>query len=131
ADQPAEFAGGALQLRTRDYPDKRLIEFSASVGYEPGVTFEENLTYKGGKYDWLGFDDGTRALPDEFPREFFDHRTDNLGATAEARQARQRKLLATLPNTWTPYAATAPLNQSYGLSLGNKIPIPGDRTFGW
>jgi hypothetical protein len=131
ADQPAEFAGGSLQLRTRDYPDKRLIEFSAGVGYEPGVTFEENLTYKGGKYDWLGFDDGTRKLPDVIPDEFFDHRTENIGATPEERQARQKQLMASLPNTWTPYGITAPLNQSYGLSLGNKIPISMDRTFGW
>src|SRR5690606_40945578 len=39
ADQPAEFAGGSLQLRTKDYPDKRLIAFSMGAGYEPGSTF--------------------------------------------------------------------------------------------
>ena len=131
AEQPAEFAGGSLQLRTRDYPDKRLIEFSASAGYEPGSTFENFLTYKGGSLDWLGLEDGTRQVPDIVPTEFFDNRTENIGATPAERQARQREILAALPNVWSPYGITAPLNQSYGLTLGNKIPMGGDRLFGW
>ncbi len=131
ADQPAEFAGGSLQLRTKDYPETRLIEVSVGAGYEPGTTFEHYLTYKGGKLDWLGIDDGIRSIPSSVPREFFDHRTPNLGETPEERQARQRELLAAIPNVWNPHGATAPLNQSYGLSLGNKIPLGGERTFGW
>lgn len=131
ADQPAEFAGGSLQLRTRDYPEKRLVEFSATMGYEPGTTFGKYLTYKGGSLDWLGVEDGSRALPDVIPAEFFDHRTPNLGATETERQARQRLMLQALPNVWTPYGATAPLNQSYGVTLGNRIPLAGDKVMGW
>lgn len=130
-DQPAEFAGGSLQLRTRDYPDRRLIEFSATTGYEPGTTFQNYLTYKGGSLDWVGIEDGSRSVPKEIPSEFFDHRTTNLGATAAERQARQRRMLQSLPNVWTPYAATAPLNQSYGLTMGNKIPLSDGRIAGW
>src|SRR5690606_1683284 len=114
ADQPAEFAGGSLQLRTKDYPDKRLIEFSASAGYEPGVTFGDFMTYDGGSLDWLGVDDGTRAVPSSVPRERFDHRSPVLGASDAERQARQREILASLQNVWTPYGTTAPPNQSYG-----------------
>ncbi len=131
ADQPAEFAGGSLQLRTRDYPDKRFVEFSAGAGYDPGVTFGEHLTYDGGRLDWMGIDDGTRARPAGMPSEYFDHRSGNMGATPEERQARQREILSALPNVWTPYGTATPLNQSYGLSMGNKIPLGGDRTLGW
>jgi outer membrane receptor protein involved in Fe transport len=131
ADQPAEFAGGSLQLRTKDYPDKRLIEFSAGAGYEPGVTFDNFMTYKGGALDWLGLDDGTRAVPGNVPRERFDHRSPNMGDTPEERQATQQAILSSLKNVWTPYETTSPLNQSYGLSLGNKIPLGDDRIFGW
>jgi hypothetical protein len=131
ADQPAEFAGGSLQLRTKDYPDKRLIEFSAGTGYEPGTTFKEFLTYKGGSHDWLGIDDGSRALPGTIPSELFDHRTSNMGTTAAEQQARQREILGSLKNVWTPTETVTPLNQSYGLSLGNKIPLGDDRIFGW
>jgi outer membrane receptor protein involved in Fe transport len=131
ADQPAEFAGGSLQLRTKDYPDKRLIEFSAGAGYEPGSTGKGYLTYNGGALDWLGADDGTRKLPDIVPTQRFDNRSEILGATQAEREQRQREILASLPNVWTPYLSKAPVNQSYGVSLGNKIPLRGERVFGW
>lgn len=131
AEQPAEFAGGALQLRTKDYPDKRLIEVSASGTYEPGSTFGIMQAYEGGKWDWLGMDDGTRELPSNVPKEFFDHRTRNMGDTQAERQRRQQEILRSIPNVWTPKGHTAPLGQSYGLSMGNKIPLGEDRIFGW
>lgn len=131
ADQPAEFAGGSLQLRTRDYPDKRLIEFSATGTYEPGSTFEQYLTYKGGKLDLFGIDDGTRAIPDIVPSEYFDDETTNMGTNSAERKARQRAIMDAFPNVWTPYGTTAPLNQSYGLTMGNKIPLGGDNILGW
>lgn len=73
AGQPAEFAGGALQLRTKDYPDKRILEVSASGTFDPGTTVGDKYTYEGGDLDFLGMDDGARAL------------------------------LASLPNFWTPH----------------------------
>src|SRR5690606_35704909 len=75
ADQPAEFAGGAIQIRTKGMPDRRIMEVSASTGYEPGTTFGKTLTYAGGKWDWLGFDDGTRALPEDLPAGKWDERS--------------------------------------------------------
>jgi outer membrane receptor protein involved in Fe transport len=131
ADQPAEFAGGSLQLRTRDYPDKRVMEFSSSAGYENGSNLALFRTYKGGRFDWLGVDDGTRALSGKVPNEPFDNLSENMGSTPEERKARQQEILNSLPNTWTPYSTRAPLNQSYGVTLGNKIPLQGDRVFGW
>lgn len=131
ADQPAEFAGGALQLRTKDYPDRRIVEVSASGTFEPGSTFGTMQTYRGGKWDWLGVDDGTRELSDRVPEEFFDHRTRNMGDTEAERRLRQREILASIPNVWTPSGQTAPLGQSYGLTMGNRIPLGDDRIFGW
>ncbi len=131
ADQPAEFAGGSLQLRTKDYPDRRLIEVSVGAGYDPGVTFGTYLTYKGGSLDWLGVDDGTRSLSSTVPKERFNDFLPTLGDTPEEIQVRQRQIIASLPNVWTPHGEVAPFNQSYGLSMGNKIPLSGERVFGW
>jgi outer membrane receptor protein involved in Fe transport len=89
------------------------------------------MTYEGGSLDWIGVDDGTRAVPDVVPRERFDHRSPILGATDAERQASQRAILASLPNVWTPHGTTSPLNKSLGLSLGNKIPLGDDRVIGW
>lgn len=64
ADMPADFTGGLLNIETKEFPEEKAMTISASVGYNPQMHFNSNyLGYKGGKTDFLGFDDGTRALP--------------------------------------------------------------------
>lgn len=64
ADLPADFTGGLVNIETKDFPEMRTISVSADMGFNPDMHFNPNyLTYEGGKYDFLGFDDGTRALP--------------------------------------------------------------------
>ena len=62
-DQPGEFGGGVVQMRTRGLPEKSFFSASISSGYRMDTTFEETKAYPGGDLDWLGMDDGTRALP--------------------------------------------------------------------
>jgi outer membrane receptor protein involved in Fe transport len=65
-DLPGEFGGGLVQLRSRDYPDKFLFSVNAATGGNTSSTFRQRLTYQGGDRDYLGVDDGTRALPSAF-----------------------------------------------------------------
>ncbi len=61
---PGEYAGGLIELRSKTLPDLPFWRFGGSIGYTEGTTFEDGKTYDGGSYDWTGFDDGTRELPD-------------------------------------------------------------------
>ena len=64
ADLPADFTGGVIDIELKDFPDHKETNFSMSMGYNPNSHFNnEYLTYKGGSTDFLGFDDGTRAIP--------------------------------------------------------------------
>lgn len=64
ADQPADFTGGIMNIETKDFPNKKFTSFSLGVSYNPSMNLiSDFLDYKGGKTDFLGFDDGTRALP--------------------------------------------------------------------
>lgn len=64
ADQPADFTGGLLNVETKSFPEKRIFNVGVSTSFNPAMHFNNNyLTYDGGKTDFLGFDDGTRALP--------------------------------------------------------------------
>lgn len=63
-DQPGEFGGGTVNIQTRDFPGQRVAELSISGGINSESTGQDFLTYTGGGRDFLGFDDGTRALPD-------------------------------------------------------------------
>src|SRR5690606_5585661 len=62
-DLPGNFAGGALDIRTVRFPREFTFEIGASAGANTLTTARETYGYRGGDLDWLGFDDGTRALP--------------------------------------------------------------------
>jgi TonB-dependent receptor len=65
AEMPADFTGGLLNIETKDFPADRILSASISIGYNPAMNLNGDfLTYEGGSRDWLGFDDGTRALPE-------------------------------------------------------------------
>lgn len=63
AQYPAEFAGGAIQMRTKVVPDESFFKVSSSVGYSGNTTLKDGYTYAGGGSDWTGVDDGARDLP--------------------------------------------------------------------
>lgn len=59
-----DFAGGAIKVFTKNAKPVRHFEVGAQVGYRPQSQFADGYGYKGGKYDWLGVDDGGRQLPE-------------------------------------------------------------------
>lgn len=66
-DVPADFAGGSVRIATRRIPEKLTLSGSVSVGFNTQSTFADVLGYQGGSLDFLGIDDGGRALPEDFP----------------------------------------------------------------
>lgn len=66
AEMPANFTGGTVNIQTKDFPEAPIYEFTASIGYNPSMHFNDNyLTYNGSETDFLGFDSGKRALPED------------------------------------------------------------------
>ncbi len=63
ADMPGGFGGGVIRMRTRSFPSKFSAGVELSLGGNTMTTFGDGLDYQGGSLDWLGIDDGTRALP--------------------------------------------------------------------
>ncbi len=66
---PADFAGGVVKVYTKKSVPVRRLEISVNAQYRQGNNFFDNHTQAGsGKYDWLGYDDGTRSMPTNMPR---------------------------------------------------------------
>lgn len=64
-DMAGNFSGGSVNIRTRAIPGNPTLKASLSGSCNPRVTFRDDfLTYEGGTTDWLGIDDGTRAVPE-------------------------------------------------------------------
>ncbi|WP_434041263.1 TonB-dependent receptor domain-containing protein [Sorangium cellulosum] len=66
-DVPGDFVGGSVQINTRELPTRFLLQASLSLAANTHSTFRDRLTDEGSSTDWLGIDDGTRALPGEIP----------------------------------------------------------------
>ena len=82
-DLTGEFAGGVIQINTKSIPEKKSQSISIGAGYNAQTTFKNLTTYKGGKTDWLGADDGTRAIPGAYPDPAFT--TDKNQQIADAK----------------------------------------------
>lgn len=72
-----DFAGGAVKVYTKDALAVKHFDVGMRLGYMPVSTFRNMNSYKGGKTDRLGFDDGNRKLPGVLPA-FGDFRKANL-----------------------------------------------------
>jgi CarboxypepD_reg-like domain/TonB dependent receptor-like, beta-barrel/TonB-dependent Receptor Plug Domain len=59
-----DFTGGMVDIETKDFPDQKVSAISLGLSVTPGVQLNNNfILYQGSSTDWLGFDDGFRALP--------------------------------------------------------------------
>jgi hypothetical protein len=127
ADQWAEFAGGVVQINTKDFPEELSLEFGQTVGVEPASNLRSFRSYPGGDYDFLGFDNGRRELPDLVRRVASDQkivprgRFGNTGFTPEELEA----LGESFENIWDPRAEKSGVNHGYNLSIGNQSQLLG------
>ncbi len=66
-DQIGSFGGGYVEINTKSFPERFTLELQANIGAHSIATFNSSFTtYEGGQLDFLGIDDGTRALPSDF-----------------------------------------------------------------
>lgn len=66
-DLPADFAGGVINILTKEVPTRKFMEFSIGTGLNTVSTFKDFKSGYRSNTDFLGFDDGSRQLPKDFP----------------------------------------------------------------
>ncbi len=63
-DQPSDFSGGSVQIKTKDFPDRFQLRIGVGTSFNSMSQGRNDfLSYSGGGLDFLGVDDGTRAFP--------------------------------------------------------------------
>ena len=63
-DLPGNFTGGMVDVYTSDFPDSLEISFKYSTGYSNLSNLNDNfLGQQSSSTDWLGYDDGSRDIP--------------------------------------------------------------------
>ncbi len=120
-DLPGNATGGLVNIVTRDFPEKFNMQFSAGLGYNPQSNLRNDfLSYEGGKTDWLGMDDGTRAIPDEVKHYTEDGQLPYIytGSDEELGNV-SRGFNKSMDNIRT----SSFLDQSYSFSVGNRVKL--------
>ena len=130
-DQPGNFSGGIINIRTKNYPENLTIRFSSSSGYNSQATLNPHfLTTGRGKYDELAMGDRTRRIPSVL-RQAGAEVPDIGSAWTDRSEARKLdRMSRAFSPVMTPQLRKAPVNQSYSLSVGNQGHFLG-RPFGY
>lgn len=109
---PGEFAGGIVKIYTKNIPDEDYISAGMSIGIRSNTTFKTFNRASLSKTDWLGMDNGSRDLPNEFP--------ENVAGLTIADQVALAKLL---PNTWIAKEKSAPIDQRFNFAMAKKFKV--------
>ena len=114
-DLPGDFAGGLITINTKDIPEKKFVAVSLGASMHSITTGKKGYTYEGGKTDWLGYDDGTRAVPSGLPARLQYEKSD--AAT------KYNSSLKFNDNWKTQTVGSIPMNNSIQLSGGNSYKV--------
>ena len=117
---PGEFAGGIIQIKTKDIPSESFQNVSIGTGYNTITTFKDKIQSKEGKWDWLGIDDGSRALPKDFPTT----------ANYSINNNDQAALAKTFKSNWQTQQSTFMPNLSVQYSGGFKKTLKKEQILG-
>lgn len=121
AELPADFTGGVIDIAINDFPDRKKGNISVSSSYNPDFHFKSDyLTYEGGKTDFLGFDDGSRAIPATENIPFF---ATVLGNPQGEEGLRYREILENFNPVMAAIKQKSFMDYSFGTSFGNQIPV--------
>ncbi|HKS05808.1 MAG TPA: carboxypeptidase regulatory-like domain-containing protein [Gemmatimonadaceae bacterium] len=109
-DKPGDFSGGAVEVKTKEFPDNTVREFSISQSGNSQSTFNVLPFPQRRGVDFLGFDGSGRAPP-PFPAD-----------SAFADPYVVERFAEGIRRDWKPRARTTPPNLGLSVNLGGQRP---------
>ena len=123
-----EFTGGLIDIATKNFPEAFEVKGSVSMGVNTSTHFGTSfIGHENGSTDWLGMDDGTRAIPTAVQG------AEILPAQASGSGIDQTRAME-LTNQTTAFANNFDIapkkilpNHGFSLSVGNTKDILGKK----
>jgi hypothetical protein len=109
-DKPGDFSGGAVEIKTKEFPDNPIRQLSISQGYNSQATFKALPFPTKSGLDFLGFDLGHRAPP-PFPADSVLANPFAVERFAEA-----------IRSDWAPPAIHRLPSLGLGMTVGGQRP---------
>lgn len=117
AELPADFSGGFVKISTKNLPEKNGFFLSYGTGISETTTFGEFYRPLSSSTDWLGYDNGSRALPSDMP----SHLNQYELATNPVIRERITSIGRELNNNWLPVSGTAYPDQKFLAGMNRKF----------
>lgn len=115
-DQPGDFSGASVDIKTREFPAERTYSLSVGTGYAQTATGKALLVGQTTGGEKWGMVNEKRELP-QLLREVGNLQGLNLN------QGDKNLLVSQFRNAWTPTSATAAPNSSAAVSVGGNDPV--------
>jgi outer membrane receptor protein involved in Fe transport len=114
-DMSGGFAGGAIDIVTKSYPEKGMVSFSLGTSYNTKSSLNKNfLASDRSSTDWLAMDDGKRSLPAVARAS-----NPSPGGTPIQNEAVVERSFGS--SQLSPLPEKSPLNSSLGLAFGDSF----------
>jgi TonB-dependent receptor len=115
-DQPGDFSGAQVNIKTREFPSRRTVTFSAGTGFNSRITGRETVFSQRASGDAVAFGSDPRALPSEVSSVDF---TQSVAPTTN------NQAISSFRNVWEAQTNTGAANANFGVNVGGT-----DRVFG-
>jgi len=119
-DQPGDFSGGNVNIRTPTFPARRTVSFSISTGVNPEMRSGNRLRAPTEGGEWRAASTGPRALPAP---------AANYSGTV-VRGSEVNQIINSFRRAWSVDEGAAPLPLSLGSSVGGSTGFLG-QTLGY
>ena len=119
ADQPGDFSGAQVDLRTREFPARSEVQLTSSMGFNDAATNQSLVASPTLGLDWLGFAGSKRELPAGFD--------PNGRLDGQPSQTSVNSLVSSFRNAWSPLLRNGAANRSLGLTAGGSTRIGGSQ----
>lgn len=124
-DMPAEFAGGLVQINTKDIPAENFASVTAGSGLNTNSTGKFLYSTKRGGKEYFASDDGRRSW---WEKDW--SRDDYRQAAAAGDNVKTSAMNARLPNNWGLYKYGYTPVQNYQLTIGRRINLNEESSLG-
>jgi outer membrane receptor protein involved in Fe transport len=110
-DQPGDFSGAQVNLKTREFPATRVLSFSMSAGLNDAATGRNVFKAPTVGTEWAGFPGEERELPDPIR---------SAGNLSGVSQDQADQFVGMFRNAWSARNGNGSANGGLGASLGGE-----------
>lgn len=141
-DIPGNFAGGYIDIRTKEDVSEDYVKLSLAVkAHDTALNGTQGNFYDGGGSDWTGYDDGTRAIPDSVlgpgqvvvgqkPPSFSPYATDTDGNRLFTQEQLIQMTKDMAGRSYDTHKSDIPLGGKGTIELSKKIDIDDKQSIG-